>query len=161
VATDPADGAVLSRAPAAIELTLSAAPDPAASHVSVRDASGAPVDSGPPTAAGGRRLVQPVAVTGDGDYVVAYHVTFAYAGEVTGVVRFSVDTGRAPAGAVMGTDAAAHNHGPDPFSAALLLADVLVLGAVVLLLLRRPPPPLDDLDGGGTSHPGTVPERAA
>jgi methionine-rich copper-binding protein CopC len=132
----PGDGAVLAVAPAEVALALSGSPDVARSHVTVRDATGAVVNSGALTRVGYDRLRQPTASAAPGDFTVGYHVTFADGREVTGVVHFSVGTGRAPAGA----GEAPHEHGVDPFGAALLLLDgVVLLAAIVVLRLKARP----------------------
>jgi methionine-rich copper-binding protein CopC len=132
----PGDGAALAVAPAEVALALSGPPDVARSHVTVRDATGAVVNSDALTRVGYDSLRQPTAPGVPGDFTVCYHVTFVDRGEVTGVVHFSVGTGRAPTGA----GDAPHEHGVDPFGAALLLLDgfVLLAAIVVLRLKARP-----------------------
>jgi methionine-rich copper-binding protein CopC len=140
LATSPSEGAALREAPGAVRLVLSDVPDPALSHVSVRDAHGNDVRDGDVARAVGRELRQPVAIATTGDFTVAYHVTFVSAGEVTGVARFSVGTGQAPAAVAVGEH---EHHQVDPLSGTLLVVDAAVLVGVALLLLRRPAPPLD------------------
>ena len=132
----PGDGAVLAVAPAEVAFALSGPPDVARSHVTVRDATGAVLNSAALTRVGNDRLRQPIAPGTPGDFTVGYHVTFADRREVTGVVHFSVGTGRAPTGA----EDAQHHHGVDPFGAALLLLDGFVLlAAIVMLRLKARP----------------------
>jgi len=143
VGGDPADGAVLPSAPTSVELEFSAAPDPALSHISVRDAAGHEVSSGPAVRDSGRTLRQPVAATEPGDYSVAFHVEFADGSELVGARFFSAGTGLPPAAGAAERAAAtaavgAHEHGVDPLSAVLLVVDLVVGLSVVLLLMRRP-----------------------
>ncbi len=144
---DPADGAALATAPAAVVLTFSAPADPRLSHVSARDGSGAEVGSGDPARSGPTGLRLPVSIRSTGDYTVGYHVVFHDGTELVGALRFSVGTGvpPPPLGAaqvqpVAPAVAAGHDHAVDPLSASLLVADLAVLVGVVLLLRRRPRP---------------------
>jgi hypothetical protein len=66
--------------------------------------------------------------------------------EPTGQVRFSVGTGARPS-TEDAPAAGAHQHGPDPLSATLLVVDAVVLVGAVLMLKRpsfRRPRGLDD-----------------
>lgn len=139
-ATTPPDGAVLDVAPAAVELTLSARPDPGLSHVAVRDDSGSAVRAGALTSAGANGLRLAVSVTKPGNFTVAYHVELVGGGELTGFWRFSFGTGVAPppADRVDPVAADGHGHGVDPIGATLLAIDGAVVLCVVVLLLRRP-----------------------
>ena len=142
--SDPADRSALGTAPAAVNLVLSAVPDPGLSHVSVVDADRRQVGSGDLSLVGERQLRLPVRITARGNYTAAYHITFEDGSELTGVVRFSVGTGVSPpvpdaAGQRADEELAQqHNHDIDPMSGVLLVADLVVLVAVALLLLRRP-----------------------
>lgn len=140
LSTGPADGAVLSEAPDEVWLELSARPDPALSHVVVRDGAGTTVSTGAPALAGEHRLRQLVRPGAGGDYSVAYHVELAGGAEVAGILRFSVGTGRPPAGqaAVPIVDGGHGEHGVDPIGAVMLTVDAAVLLAVLVLLRRRP-----------------------
>jgi methionine-rich copper-binding protein CopC len=145
VGSDPAAQAVLGSAPSLVELTFSAEPMLADSHVSVLDGRGNPVSSGELTVVPGGALRQPVEIRSTGDFTIAYHAEFADGGEASGSVRFSVGTGVPPAPpdeAVREATAAAlesHRHRIDPFGATLLVVDGLVgLGVLALLYLRRP-----------------------
>jgi methionine-rich copper-binding protein CopC len=130
----PADGAALAVAPRAVDLTFDRRPDPAQSHVTVVGSPSAPLDAGELTAAGPGTLRQPVKAAGKGTVVVGYHVVFDDGTEESGTVRFSVGTGEGPT-----TSAApAHQHGVDPFGAALLVVDLAVLLGVVATLKLRP-----------------------
>jgi methionine-rich copper-binding protein CopC len=142
----PTNGAVLVQPPREIVLDFDSAPQTDTSHVSVWDPAQASVTTGELSRTAGNRLRQPLAITGVGDFTVAYHVEFTDGGVATGVLRFSVGTGIAPAPIDAGARQAAlasvtaHPHEIDGLSAALLIADGLVLvGAMVLLLRRRAP----------------------
>jgi methionine-rich copper-binding protein CopC len=141
--SDPVDGAVLSTPPAAIELRLTAEPDPVLSHVSVRDAAGTELNTGDLTAGPGGTLRQDVTAGGAGDYSVAFHIEFTDGSELTGAQFFSAGTGVPPrAGAAERAAATAalptHQHSVDALSAVLLVLDFAVVLAVVLLLMRTP-----------------------
>ncbi|GAA4690308.1 copper resistance CopC family protein [Phytohabitans rumicis] len=141
VASDPRDQAVLAAGPSGVRLTFSSTPT-ADSHVSIVDGNGSAVTTGPLSAAPGRALWQPIAIDAPSDVIVAYHVELDGGGEASGVLRFSVGTGKPPAltGAV--PDADPHAHSVDPLSAFLLVVDgLVVLGVLAMLWLRRPIPP--------------------
>ncbi|TDC85667.1 copper resistance protein CopC [Micromonospora sp. KC606] len=141
---DPSAGAVLSTAPAEVTLGFGGSIDEEQSHVAVLDDAGRTVSDGEPRRAGSTRLRLPLRIGAAGDYTVAYHVTFTDGTTDTGVHRFSVGTGvpPAPLGAAAlraSTDAvAAHAHRIDPFSAALLFVDGVVLAVILALLWLRP-----------------------
>jgi methionine-rich copper-binding protein CopC len=143
VATSPADRAALADAPSAVDLTVSAAPDPAASHVTLWDSAGADLDTGDLTRVGDV-LRRPVAIRGAGDFTLTFHIVFTDGHDCLGVVRFSVGTGVAPAlpdAARQRADqalAAQHTHDIDPLSGAFLVLDVVVVAAVALLLFSNP-----------------------
>lgn len=134
--SSPADGAALTGPPTEVELTLSGSPDPAQSHVSVRDRAGSAVNTGQLGRVGGDRLRQPVAISSAGDFTVAYHVVLTDGQEVIGSMRFSVGTGQAPVGAAAAD--APHAHGIDPVSAVVLVIDGAVLLGVLVMLFLRP-----------------------
>ena len=144
VSANPADRAALSRAPSTVDLRTSAAPDPAASHVTVWDAAGSDLDTAALSDSGGQTLSQPVAIRSTGNFTVAYHVVFTDGHDVIGVLRFSVGTGMAPPvppAAQQRADqqvALQHEHGIDPLSGSLLVLDVVVVAAVALLLFSNP-----------------------
>jgi hypothetical protein len=129
-----------------VEVAFTDPVDPSRSHISVRDGSGAVVAIGGPRLATPQRLVQPVHIVTSGEVTVVYHVTFVDGAKLAGTLRFRAVPGPAAAasqplaGSV--TDdavaAAAHPHGVDPISAALLVADGLVALVAVILLMRRP-----------------------
>lgn len=143
--SDPPDQAVLTTAPAVVELTFSATPDLGVSHVAVLDETGVPVNTAPLAAGSEWTLRQPVAIRTPGDITVAYHVRLRGGGEASGSFRFSIGTGRAPAaiGGAAARAAAAvtdqHGHDIDPLSAVLLVINgAVVVGAALLLMLRPP-----------------------
>ncbi|MEW2593781.1 copper resistance CopC family protein [Micromonospora aurantiaca] len=145
----PADGAVLTSAPSAVELVFTGRPVAADSHVAVRDAAGRSLAVGEPRPSGDRSLVQAVRSAERGDVVVAYHVVLADGSEKSGTLWFSVGTGVRPARVPdQGGEAAAplHEHGIDPLSAVLLLINAVVVFVAVAMLVLRPrrsvePPP--------------------
>lgn len=147
-AADPADGAALTAAPAAVFLTFSTSADPELSHVSTRDGSNTEVGTtGGLARSGVSGLRLPVSIRSPGDYTVAYHVVLDNGTDLVGVLRFSVGTGTPPppldsARAEQARQAvtAGHGHTVDTFGASLLVLDLMVLLTVVLLLLRRPAP---------------------
>ncbi len=142
VASDPDDRAVLTAGPRGVRLAFSSAPIAADSHVWVVDDAGSAATAGPLSIAPGKALWQPIAVHAPSDVTVAYHVAFEGGGEASGILRFSVGTGRPPAPARAGPPADPHAHGIDPASALLLAVDGLVaLGVLALLWLRRPTAP--------------------
>jgi methionine-rich copper-binding protein CopC len=129
----PADGAVLSTAPSAVELTFASDPDLGRSHVTAHGADGQQLDAGSLVRAGTGSVRLPVTRPARGTVVVVYHAVLAGGEEPTGQVRFSVGTGAPPSTA----DApATHQHGPDPLSATLLVLDAVVLVGAVLMLKR-------------------------
>ncbi|GAB3834664.1 hypothetical protein GCM10027610_030700 [Dactylosporangium cerinum] len=139
VSTAPADGAALSTPPDRIELSMSGAPDPALSHLSVRDGGGAEVAGGDLTAAG-HVLRRPVTVQGVGDFTVTYHVVLSNGEEAVGQLSFSVGTGAPPAARPANAAPETHQHGIDPLNAILLIVDGAVVFGVLLLLISRPGP---------------------
>ena len=142
VASDPAAGAALTTAPAAIELVFPAPVAVDLSHVSVQADGGASATTGPLGQPARGTVRQPVRIPGSGTFTVAYHVTFVDGTEDTGLVRFSVGTGVPPpplhaTAAERAVGEAAHSHSIDPLSAVLLVVDGLVVVVVLTLLLRR------------------------
>ena len=141
---DPPPDAVLQTAPAGVTLTFSAEVAPELSHLAVLDGRGSSVATDDYTRPAPNQLHLPVRIRADGDYTVAYHVTFPDGTSVTDLHRFSVGTGTVPApldavARQVGTDAVTrHAHQIDGFSAALLIIDGLVLFGVLALLWLRP-----------------------
>lgn len=151
ISSDPADQATLVQAPAEIDLAFTDPVDLSLTHLSVVDRSGTAVTAGQPRLITPERLRQQVRTTDAGEVTVAYHVAFVNAGELAGVIRFSIGEAgahRATAGgpsAARTQDAAAeanHQHGVDPVSAVLLVLDGLAVVCVIALLRLRPRPRL-------------------
>ncbi|UQU67741.1 copper resistance protein CopC [Couchioplanes caeruleus] len=135
VGTDPPDGAALAAAPARVRVIGSAAPDPARSHLTVRDPRGRTVGPDTTPEAAGYELSRPVRLTGTGVFTMVFHVAFTDGRDAAGEIRFSVGTGVAPPAVRRAAAAAAgHDHGPDPLSAGLLLLDGAVVAVVALRL---------------------------
>jgi methionine-rich copper-binding protein CopC len=135
VSARPADGARLASPPSQVELTFSARPDPARSHVNVGSADGKPVPAGA-FGVTGERASLPVTVVGDGEYRVAYHMVFDGGRTVSGMLRFAVGAGPVRADAVPA--AGGHGHGSVGPGTQLITCVVLAaLAVVALLLLRR------------------------
>jgi len=137
VATDPADGAVLAAAPTAIVLTTAGTPDAANSHVAIEDHAGSFVATGTLRRATSAALSLAVKISSSGNYTVAYHIVMSDGRESVGAVGFSVGT----AAVDPASSHVAHEHGVDPLSAVVLVADLVVLLSVAVLLFRRPAGP--------------------
>ncbi|WP_158632268.1 copper resistance CopC family protein [Micromonospora sp. Llam0] len=141
---DPPVGAALSVAPTGVTLSFTDTVQPELSHVEVFDGAGEEVTDGDYRQVAPDRVHQPVRTGVDGDYTVAYHVTFPDGSDVTDVYRFSVGTGAPPAALDAATreartDAVSdHAHEIDGFSATLLVIDGLVLFVVIAMLWLRP-----------------------
>jgi len=142
---DPAAGAALTDAPAAVVLTFTATPDPSLSHVSVRTEVGTEVGQGEAVGVGTRGLRLAVSIRSSGDYTVAYHAVFTSGTEAVGALRFSVGTGQAPlplkvdaAQTARQAVTAGHDHSVDPLSGTLLVIDMVVLLSVLTMLWLRP-----------------------
>jgi copper transport protein len=98
--SDPADGAVLRAAPAAVTLTFSEPPDPTLTAVHVLDRSGQRVESGPQEAVPGEpmQISVPLPPLPDGVYTVTWRTVSETDGHVT-AGSFSFGVGMSPAGA--------------------------------------------------------------
>ncbi|MET7392079.1 copper resistance CopC family protein [Dactylosporangium sp. NPDC005572] len=94
--TVPTTGAYLAQAPDLVTMTFSDPPNPALARVVVRDAAGADLTEGPPTA-DGRTLVQRVrtATTG-GTIAVSYRVVSADGHPIEGTFAFTLATAPSP-----------------------------------------------------------------
>ncbi|MFV2018987.1 copper resistance CopC family protein [Micromonospora sp. LOL_023] len=144
VYADPPAGAVLSKAPTGVTLAFAHDVQPELSHVAVFDRDGSEIGDGTYSQPASDRVHLPVTIDQDGDYTVAYHVTFPDGTSTTDAYRFSVGTGVPPvaldaATRQASTDAVArHAHQIDGLSATLLVLDGLVLCAVLGLLWLRP-----------------------
>jgi methionine-rich copper-binding protein CopC len=150
----PADGARLVVQPARIELTFSARPDPARSHLSIGTVDGTRVPAGAVGTTGDRMSV-PVSLTGDGEYLVAYHAVFPGGRAVSGMLRFAIDAGTdagtdadtvpaadggpapGPGGGVA-PDGGGHGHGGAGPGVTLAVSTILVaLGMLTMVMQRR------------------------
>ncbi|WP_405425774.1 copper resistance protein CopC [Micromonospora sp. NBC_00617] len=136
--SSPADAQSLTTAPGEARLNLSAAADPALSHLSVVDSAGRRVDSGAVTAGPGDILRVPVRIQANGTYTVVYHVIGVAGGQTSGVIRFAVGT--QASGAAAADAHAGHEHGVDGLSAILLLINFVTVVVLAVLLVRRPAP---------------------
>lgn len=93
--SDPADGATVKTAPAAITLVFGENVDPATTEVAVTGPNGAPANDSAPSIAG--LTVSSRFVPGpDGTYTVSYKVISADGTPVTGLIHFTLATGGAP-----------------------------------------------------------------
>jgi copper transport protein len=134
--SDPADGAVLDKAPAAVSITFSDEVTAADHHLSV-----VPRDGGRPVSRGaaqltGTQLTVPLTLTREGDYTAVYHVVLGGGDVAAGSIRFSVGPQASGEAAAVATG---HDHGSrDPWNLVLLAADLALVGAAVVLLCRRP-----------------------
>ncbi|WP_067499231.1 copper resistance CopC family protein [Actinoplanes sp. TFC3] len=137
VAESPADGARLAHAPATVELTFSAAIDPAQAHLAVQDPDGRSAQVNPLIE--GRIVRIPLRTAGDGTYRVGYHVALRGGQEFTGTTAFTVGAGLNPvAGGPNPVDLAGHDHlGSGPASAVLLVLGGLLAVLVLPLVFRR------------------------
>ena len=142
VSSDPADGAVLDSAPAAVTMTFSEPPDlsPGFSTFTLLNATGATIPTPPAREGAGAKEVElPLpADLADGVYTVSFRVTSATDGHVTGdSIAFGIgvtpDTVPAPSGPSSGSPP------PSPLAVAakvLLYAGLAVLvGSVAVALL--------------------------
>lgn len=130
VTVRPADGARLARAPAEVAVSL---PEGVVreAHLSVGDATGAPVTNGTAQTRGGE-LTVPVSIAKNGTYLVAYHFLLADGRVVANVTRFGVGE------EVAGQPSMAHAHSDDPIN--LVLTGIAGISVVALLfvMVRRP-----------------------
>ncbi|GIJ22990.1 copper resistance protein CopC [Micromonospora lutea] len=134
VSVVPADGAVVSAAPAAVHIRVSGRPDSARSHIAVYDNGSSRLDTGAVSPDGDDGLSQAIVLDRPAEIVVAYHVVSVDGRAVSGTVRFTVGATGGPAV----SPPTAHAHSVDPFGATLLVIDGIALLVVVLLLFRRP-----------------------
>lgn len=85
--SEPAEGQVLTVAPQRITLTFTEAVQPGSALVAVRGAGGTPVSSGTAEVVG-PVVTQPVTLTGNGSYLVAYRIVAGDGHPVTGELTF-------------------------------------------------------------------------
>ena len=128
VSSDPADGATLPAAPATITMSFTEPPDPDLSSVTVLEASGVVVDTGPLQRGEGPRSLE-LALPGDladGVYTVSWVVVSEADGHLTpGVFAFGV--GVEP-GEVQAAPAAAPAAAPGPSPLAVVGKTLLYVG---------------------------------
>ena len=128
VSSDPADGATLAAAPASITMSFTEPPDPDLSSVTVLEASGAVVETGPLQRGEGARSLE-FALPGDladGVYTVSWVVVSEADGHLTpGVFAFGI--GVAP-GDVQAAPPAASRAAPGPSPLAVAGKTLLYLG---------------------------------
>jgi methionine-rich copper-binding protein CopC len=154
-ATVPADGATLTTAPGEVRLTFTGLVDPSVYHVEVATTGGVRVTDGAARLTG-QTLVVPVRIEHPGMYLVGYHLVLGGGRELSGTSRFvvtSTGTGVPPPAAVPAPapdSAAAHQHGVDPVSLAVLGADGVLIAFLLAVLLRRPRGDRTPRDASGT-----------
>lgn len=90
--TDPADGAVLTEAPAALTFTFSGEVAPVGAQVAVTNGPGQDHLVGEPVV-DGRAVVQEVTGMVDGAYEIAWRVTSSDGHPISGTLAFTVTTG--------------------------------------------------------------------
>jgi copper transport protein len=91
--SDPADGAILDQAPAAVTITFTEKPDPKLSGIQVLDSLGHQVDSGPTSQVPGNpvELTVPLGKIPDGVYTITWHTVSAVDGHrAGGILTFGV-----------------------------------------------------------------------
>lgn len=93
--SEPAEGQVLTVAPQRITLTFSETVQPGSALVAVRGAGGTPVSSGTAEVMG-PVVTQPVTLTGNGSYLVAYRIVAGDGHPVTGELTFDYAGPAAP-----------------------------------------------------------------
>lgn len=139
VSSDPADGATLAAAPASITMSFTEPPDPDLSSMTVLEAGGAVVETGPLRRGAGARSLE-VVLPGDlsdGVYTVSWVVVSEADGHLTpGVFAFGV--GVEPGEVQAAPAAAAAAPGPSPLAVAgktlLYLGLALAIGIAVTAL---------------------------
>jgi methionine-rich copper-binding protein CopC len=134
--SDPVDGSVLAEVPDTVSIVFSDDVTATDYHLSVGPArGGAPVSRGAPRL-NGTELTVPVAITADGDYLATYHVVLVEGDVAAGTIRFAVGAGAAP-GPAAATPGHTHDSG-GPWNLALIVVDLVLVGAALLMLFRRP-----------------------
>ncbi|MEV4516551.1 copper resistance protein CopC [Dactylosporangium sp. NPDC049525] len=134
---DPADGATLDAAPAAVTVIFTGDLAPYDYHLTVAREDGVAVTMGAVQFAGDR-LAVPVGLT-EGSFLVAFHVRLRDGAELSGMTRFGVGVAVAPIGPADGGPAAGgHQHvSADPMNLALLVVDAVLLLSLACALLWR------------------------
>jgi copper transport protein len=91
--SDPADGAILDKAPAAVTITFTERPDPKLSAINVLDSAAHNVDSGPLQSVAGNplQLTVPLRKISDGVYTISWNTVSAVDGHrAGGILTFGV-----------------------------------------------------------------------
>lgn len=153
--SDPADGSQVATAPSRVTLTFGEAPTPNTATITVVGPDGTThYESGTPTSDGEKISVGVAPLGAAGRYEIGYRVVSGDGHPVSGALSFTLTTpgpaaaaattsSAAPAAApvVTPSNAAAASPAPDeggvPAWPFVLLAIVVVIGAVVLVLRRR------------------------
>ncbi|MGW4947930.1 copper resistance CopC family protein [Actinoplanes sp. NPDC004185] len=140
-AVEPADGAVLTAAPAQVALRFTAAPNPRTMHITVVGPGGADVTRGAPVA-DDILIKVPVAAGHPGRYRIGFHVELGDGTPVSGLVTFTVGAGTPPAADPDAAEAAGAAHGGhhmerDTSTLVLVSIDLALMVGVVWLLTRR------------------------
>jgi len=146
--SDPADGALLQRAPRQVLITFTEEPDPSLSVIHVLDQGGRPVESGKAERVPGRplELRVPLKQVPNGVYTVSWRVVSRVDGHVT-AGAYSFGVGVSPAGATPPTgSASAGSPSPSVLAVAGRLAfywglGLLMGGAVVGTVILQGVPP--------------------
>jgi methionine-rich copper-binding protein CopC len=135
---DPADGTTVGTAPSAVTVTFTGELASYDCHLTVAREGGVTVTAGA-VRRDGNTLTVPVELTGDGTYLVAYHVRLADGVELSAVTRFGVGVPAAPInGDPAAVAAPGHQHASDdPMNIALLVLDAVLLLALAYAMLRR------------------------
>ena len=132
--TVPANGAVLTRAPAAVRVVFDDRVEVASGNAAIADATRASVVSGTPSARGGVLTIPLRSGLGEGDYSVRWSIVSDDGHHEQGVISFAVGTGRAPPSSLLTTTV-----GFGPLAAVLrglFLLGLLVAAGVCLFALR-------------------------
>jgi copper resistance protein C len=144
----PADGQVLTDAPDTVSLTFTEPVQAEFAQVAVTDGAGSTVNAGEPTV-DGPLVQQPISVTADGTYTVAYRIVSADGHPVSGQLRFAYSGGASASSAPSTTAAApvtpspaggaaqAANDGSSGAAWWWLVVAAAVLAGAVTAVLRR------------------------
>ena len=141
VSTDPADGAQLDAAPAALTMTFSTEPLAVEPQVVVTDTAGTVVAQGSPTIEGtSATFPWPAELTGD-TYTIAWRVVSSDGHPIEGTFSFAVAAAPEPAPTTAATSDASDETGDEARSVVPLLVGLAVLAAAVVvvavLIVRR------------------------
>ncbi|SBT43043.1 copper resistance CopC family protein [Micromonospora auratinigra] len=135
---DPADGARLATAPAAVRLSFSGRVDPREAHVSVVGAAGR-LPTGP-VRVDGSRVTVPLPATGTGSYRLGYHVVLGDGRALSGQTGYRVGPGGGEVAVAAPPETTSdHDHlGSGPLTVGVLLVGTVLTGFAVAVLFRRP-----------------------